>query len=748
MFAVGASYAAPVDENQARSCGRKFVFNSMGQKSAELSLAYTGVSEKGTNAFYVFNFNQGYVVVAADDRAYPILGYSPSRPFNANNIPDGLRYYLNYYARQIQFAIDNDLPLDLEIANQWYLVEKEGFVCKTRGGKTVSPLLTTAWGQGYPYNYYAPACDNFWNGNHCYAGCLACAMSQEMKYWNWPETGVGEHTYVSPAQSDTLSVNFGETTYNWAIMPNEIDAYNVDTAAKAVALLMYHCGVSVDMNYAAASSGAHTEDSPLAVINHFRYGSCTHVDGRDFYTKEEWENKLIASLDRGIPMVYSGVNDAGGHAFNCDGYDSQRFFHFNWGWSGFDDDYYQIDALNTTNYEFNSFQRAVFEMVPDYIYNAMVPAIETLSVEVADAHTKTAVIQWTVPTQSTAGIDLESIQEIVLKRNGEVIQTYNDVQPGENLSFEDHVNDYGAYEYAISGFNNGVSGELFSKTVIIGPNCTWKFMCQTANLQGWNSGKIQVVGSNGVVVKELTMTNSTPQTIKFQMPEGDFSLNWVPPIRVISSLTVNLKNSAGQTVYSYSGSSTQLNGTLYTGSNDCAGCQPPTNLTGEYQCADEGFGTLLTWTYDANPQSFKVYRSTDGVEYGLVATVDKEARQYFDIVPAAGYYYRVTAYSSACESTPAFTADDADYVYVMVTAVDEDADDVCVFPNPAKDKLSVKANDINEVVMYNLIGQIVYRYKGRTDSMEIMLSDLETGVYTVKVMMSNGLISKRIMIIN
>jgi len=61
--------------------------------------------------------------------------------------------------------------------------------------------------------------------------------------------------------------------------------------------------------------------------------------------------------------------------------------------------------------------------------------------------------------------------------------------------------------------------------------------------------------------------------------------------------------------------------TLYTGDNDCAGCQPPTNLAGEYQWTNEGFGTMLTWSYDEEPQSFKVYRSEDGTNYELVATV-------------------------------------------------------------------------------------------------------------------------------
>ena len=744
--AVGAAFAAPVDVNQARSCGQKFVFNTLGQKSAELSLAYTCVSEAGTDALYVFNYGQGFVVVAADDRAYPILGYGTDQEFDVNDVPEGMRYYLNFYAREIQYAIDQDLPFDPEVAEQWYWVEKEGVVSKTRGEKAVNPLLTTVWDQGWPYNYYAPACTSYWTNNHCYAGCVATAMSQVMKFWNWPETGVGEHSYSTSSYGGTLSVNFGAATYDWSIMPNQVSSANA--GGMAVALLMYHCGVAVDMDYAPDGSGAQTGDVPAAVIEHFRYGACTYMDSREQYTKTAWEDKLIAELDRGIPMVYAGSDTDGGHAFNCDGYNAQRYFHFNWGWSGsYNSTYYQIDALNTGNGSFNMYQRAIFEMVPDYIYEAMVPAIETMTVGVSDTHSKTAVIHWTVPTQSMAGTDLESIEQILLKRNGTVIQTFNNPQPGEEVTFEDQIDEFGAYEYSIVGINNGLEGDVFSQTLLIGPNCTWKFVCQTTNFQGWNEGKLQVV-NNGVVFKEVTMANSSPLSEKFQMPEGEFDLKWVAPASAVSSITITLKNSAGQTAYTFSGSSTQLNGTIFTGTNDCEGCQPPTNFAGEYHWTDEGFGTLLTWEYDTDPASFKVYRSTDGIEYEEVATVDKEAREYFDIAPAAEYYYKVTAFRTVCESTPAFTAEDVDYVYVTVTSVGEDAVNAHIFPNPAKNNLSIQANDINEVVMYNLMGQVVYRYNGRANTLDINTSGLDSGIYTVNVVTVNGLISKRVMVLH
>ncbi|MBQ2499429.1 MAG: C10 family peptidase, partial [Bacteroidales bacterium] len=510
LFFVGQMFANPVDVNTAKNLGAKYLRNNVlsAKDVADVELAYIFSGEDGTPYLYVFNHENGYVVVAADDCAHPILGYCEDTPFDANNIPDGVKYFLGHFGRQIQHAIDNDIVADEEIASQWDLLRKEGVIMKTRMEKSVEPLISTTWDQDWPYNYYAPACSSYWTNNHCYAGCVATAMSQVMKFWNWPVTGVGEHTYSTSSYGGTLSANFGATTYDWAIMPSSCSSPNA--GAQAVALLMYHCAIAVDMDFSPNGSGAHTEDVAPAVINHFRYGSCTYVDARDSYSRTAWEDKLIAQLDRGFPMVYAGSDTDGGHAFDCDGYNNQRYFHFNLGWSGQGNIYYQIDAINTFNGNFNQYQRAVFEMVPDYVYDAMVPAIESLEVAIADAVTKTATVSFTVPTVSESGAALQTVEKIEIKRNGNVVKTFNNVQAGEELSYEDTVNEYGCYEYTIVAENNNTKGQPFSTVALFGPNCTWKLVCTTTNFQGWNGGKIQFVSSNGTVFKEIAMTTSSP----------------------------------------------------------------------------------------------------------------------------------------------------------------------------------------------------------------------------------------------
>ena len=743
---AGQAFAAPVDVNTAKELGAKYLINNVesARNITELQHVYTLSNENGTPYLYVFNYDNGFVVMAADDRAYPVLGYGEDDAFDINNIPDGMRYYLGHYGRQIQYAIDNELVAEADVVEQWDLLRKEGITMKTRMDKAVQPLLATTWDQDWPYNYYAPSCNSSYLHNHCYAGCVATAMSQVMKFWNWPETGVGDHTYSTSSYGGTLSVNFAEATYNWSIMPNSVSSANA--GAQAIALLMYHCGVSVDMDYTPSGSGSQSHLVPDALIDHFRYGTCTNIKSRDNYTRTQWEDMLINQLDRGIPFYYSGSDTDGGHAFNCDGYNDQRKFHFNWGWSGmYNNTYYQIDALNTGNGSFNLYQRAVFDIIPDYIYNDMVPAIESLSVSVNDAMTKTVNVSFTVPTTSESGANLTSIDVIYLKRNGEIIQTYNNAQPGAEISLDDNVNNYGVYEYTVVGKNNDFEGEPFSQVVLVGPNCTWKFVCQTTNFQGWYEGKVQVVDANGVVFKEFTMTSSTPLSEKVQFPEGNFTVKWVAPETQVSSITITLKDSAGQTAFTATGSSTQLNSTLYTGNNTCPSCTPPTNLAGGYE---SGTGVVLSWNCDYTPSKFKIYRSNDGVDYAELGEADGSANQFTDGASGGTYYYKVTAYSSACESTPAMTPDNVDYVVVTapLMVVDNNVN-VCIYPNPTTGNLKIEAAELSNVAVFNLVGQKVYEDNINGDECVINMKEFGIGIYMVRIQTLNGSTTQKVSVI-
>ena len=742
---VGQLIASPVDVNTARQLGLKYVQANATKQVADLSLAYTQTTESGANALYVFNFEGGYMIMAADDVAQPILAYGEEGNFDADNIADGLAYYLSHYARQIEYAVSHNLSTSPEIAQQWDQLRTNGIVNGERATRgDVQPLVTLNWNQDNPYNLYCPTGQGG-PGGHAYAGCVATAMSMVMKYWNWPDHGQGSYSYT-PSGYPEQSVDFENTYYQWNNMPNSCNNSNY----QATALLMYHCGVSVNMQYGPGSSGAFSADVPAAIANYFRYTEHCHLQERDQYTKADWEEMLIACLREGFPIYYAGHDSGGGHAFVCCGYrESDRKFYFNWGWGGFNNNYFAIDALNTYSGYFNDGQTAIFDMIPDYVYNGLIPAVEDLAVEAENVHSKRGIVTWTNPTTSLDGTALSNIDEVVVLRNDQQIFTQSNVIPGEVMSFVDEVPDYDCYTYCIYFVANGTRGRVAETKYQYGPTCTWKVIGQTTNFQGWNGGKIQVKNSFGTVIREITMTNATPISQQLTVPEGNVTFSWVAPGTAVTSITINIKNSSNSSVYSFSGNSNQMPATLYTGVNDCAGCLPPTNLRGEYQWSGEGFGTLLSWDYEGEPQSFKVYRSEDGVDYQAIATVDKTQHEYLDIVDAGDYYYQVTAYRSYCESTPAWAVDETDYVHVEVTSVSENGDEgLSIYPNPANSLLSVEAEGLQQVVICNVMGQVVKRMRCVENGVVMSTSDLPSGVYTISVRAAQGTMTKRFTVIH
>lgn len=344
-------FAHPVDVKTAQKVATTFL-NNNGAKSTQL----TDLSKAaGFPNLYIFTTENSFVVMSADDCAQPILGYSLSDKFIVDDMPENLRWWLQQYSDEIQWGIENGIQPDKSTADEWQDL-KEGKNSKDTPTTVVEPLLTTKWDQGSPYNMYCPT--------GTVTGCVATAMAQVMNYWNYPEQGQGSHSYIPEKHPEygEQSVNFGEATYDWDKMTNTYNSTSTDTQKQAVATLMYHCGVSVNMNYATSSeggSGAVSSTVPDALVEYFKYAPSATYKYKNDFTNDQWIALLQSELDEHRPVFYAGryeykVNNetkTGGHAFVCDGYRSDNYFHFNWGWSGSDGNgtdngYWPIGALN------------------------------------------------------------------------------------------------------------------------------------------------------------------------------------------------------------------------------------------------------------------------------------------------------------------------------------------------------------------------------------------------------------------
>ena len=751
VFSASSVFSSPVELTKARTIGLRFVKANIEQARdiETMEHVYTVTDDEGNNCLYVFNFNHGFVMVSASDCAKPILAYSYEGALDINNIPDGLNYYMNHYRSNISYLIKNSCVATDDIVAEWRNVENNGFVKGHRSEKGVDALINLRWDQDYPYNYYCPT--NLGGpGGHAYAGCVATAMSMIMKFWEHPLQGTGSHSYT-PSGYPQQTANFGETTYDWANMPISLSSSSPMTQITAVALLQYHCGVAVNMQYHSSGSGAYSADVPNAMNAYFSYSNVMNIKYRDNMTKTQFEDLLINNFDMGFPAYYSGSENNSGHAFVCDGYNDNRYFHFNWGWSGMGNGFYAIDALNASGYHPNDNQAAIFDIMPDIVYTTRPGVVENVTVTPENAYSKTAEVRWQNPSVSMGATTLENISSVVVKRNGVVVHTATDVTPGSYSSFVDEVPDLDFYTYEIYATSTTGRGHSTTATAQFGPTCTWRLMTLTTNFQGWNGGVLSVKNSKGTTIKTVSMTSSGNLNEEVTMPEGEISLVWSAPQTPVASITIILKDASNATVYTYNGASSGLAaGTIFSQENDCHGCQAPDDLNGIYSFENGTCGVALNWTIaDATPQKYFIYRSNDNIDYVKVAEIDGTLMSYFDATDVGEYYYKVTAKYASCESIPAMTNDYAnDYVHVQVTSLSElSSTSVKIYPNPASDELHVQVDGLQKVIVYNMLGQVVESRIANSDEVVLNTSSLEQGVYVLSLEVGMQHLQRRVTIV-
>lgn len=377
VLLTGALWAKPVSENSARRIGAAYL-TAMGHPDAtRLTPVETGFTE-----FYVFSAsNGGFVLVSADDCVRPILGYSLTGTFPTENMPTNVRGWLEDYANEIahvkeamkqeqQGRLSHNPQAD-PVAAAWQQLAL-GSVPEPQVLTSVSPLLTTTWSQSPLYNDLCPYDSDY--DQRVVTGCVATATAQIMKYWNHPATGYGSHSYTasnSHTSYGTLSADFGNTSYAWTSMPNALTSISSQTEINAVATLIYHVGVAVEMRYNVSSEGgsgaynhsAYYPSAMSALINYFKYSPDIVVLGRNGENDSFYCAQLRAELDQSRPILYDGRSSDGGHSFVCDGYDQNNYFHFNWGWGGSYDGYFAMGALNPS-YSFNASNTAMLGIRP------------------------------------------------------------------------------------------------------------------------------------------------------------------------------------------------------------------------------------------------------------------------------------------------------------------------------------------------------------------------------------------------
>ena len=326
-------------------------------------------------AYYVFDntAGPGFVIVAGDDVAMPVLGYSFDSEFPSGKLPSNLQAWLDGLRETVNKARAAGLKAESSVTQAW---------AATRSGNIVVKLETALWNQDEPYNRLCPT----YQETRTYTGCTATAMAIAIRYHQWPERGTGTlPSYTTGSYGISVpGLTLGHA-YDWANMKLKY-AYSyqgttdyeytefTQIEATAVATLMRDCAILLRSDFGpegSSGTSAFSSDIPDLLINHLGYDRQTRWLSRISYSTREWNELLQNELDNDRPIIYSGYNSQSGHAFILDGYTDTNYYSVNWGWSGYCNGYFLLTALDPEGQgiggsnHYNDGQNAIVGIQPD-----------------------------------------------------------------------------------------------------------------------------------------------------------------------------------------------------------------------------------------------------------------------------------------------------------------------------------------------------------------------------------------------
>jgi hypothetical protein len=696
-FIISCAFGGKITIDQARQVGSNFYFERyiqhhvMNFQDLKVMESYTKLLN-GNVVYYVFNFNnKGFIIVSADDGVPPVLGYSFEGNYSTDNQPPQFINWMEGYAKQIDQSIQHPDDPAYDFHSSWQRLSTNDPKNLDYTPLTdVAPLEISTWDQGSFYNLLCPA-DPAGPDGHVWAGCVATAMSQVMYYYRWPVTGVGSHCYI-PSGYPQQCADFGNTTYEWNEMVNSVGFRDT-----AVATLIWQAGVSVNMMYSPTGSGAYSEDAVTAMINNFRYSPHLHLVARDGLPTDEYDDTLRDNLDHKRIMYYDGYG-TGGHAFNMDGYQGTDYFHFNWGWSGSCNGYYYLDNLNPGGDNFTNGQRAMVNIYPDTINN-------------------------TYPSYCGGQQVLTALQGTFEDGSG----------PMENYQNNDNCS------WLISP--QSISDSIIQITLTFD-----RFNTEASNdvvkiYKGATTNDSLVASFSGDNIPPSVTVNSGEALVTFTTNGTNREPGWY-----VSYTTNSYSWCSGTKVY------TDLEGTITDGSGDF-----------HYRN-----GTLCRWeilptTGGAVQLTFNSFKTEPVNDYVKIYDLktDQVLAQYSgdyttsnlpaSVLAASGQMYIIFA-TNICTTDEGWSAS---WTTLPVgTQEQPELQNCTVFPNPASGQVFIQLSSASEtdltVELVSIDGEVQLSQKFETiegmNKKSIDISGLQSGVYFLRVIGNNGLITRKVVI--
>ena len=317
--------------------------------------------------YYVFNNPAGgWVIIAADDRVNPVVAYSDEGSFSVTGIPDNIRWWMDGVSETIEAARAADEQPSAAVRAAWRRAPRAG---APASGKVV--LETAHWGQSTPYNDQCPIVTG--ENIRSLTGCVATAMAIIMRYNRWPAQGkgvIGGYT-TTTAKTYIPAYSIDDHVYDWDNLPltdaGSSSAGWTSDQKSMIAQIMHDCGVAVNMDYTSTTSGTSSGYMLSAIQQNMSFSESSVLISRSSYRLDEWYSLIKNEIDNGRVVYYGGEGDAGGHAFVCDGYDTDGSkLSINWGWEGRYNGFYTLDLFDEDlGIDFSRSQEAVIGLAPD-----------------------------------------------------------------------------------------------------------------------------------------------------------------------------------------------------------------------------------------------------------------------------------------------------------------------------------------------------------------------------------------------
>jgi len=703
MFLTVSVLATSVPKENAAKVAKNFFSEIMiPNRTNETSVISESfdITKDGNTALYVFNFeNGGYVIVSAEDRFTPILGYSPNGRYLKDNMAEGFEFLLGEFSDMIIFIRDHDLAPEPQYTEKWERYESN----IPDRGITIFPVvgpLTALWNQDSPYNFYCPTVKKGGSGGKAYAGCVATAMSMIMYYWRWPWQGTGELSYVPtgcPGESfGVQKADFGNTIYDYNGMYGT-PALNADKVLyEPIALLQYHTGISVRMMYCGDGSGSFSPYVPPAMKNYFKYDpSIQHVQRQTYINTAAWNNLFKGQLDLKQPIYVSGRDKNNeGHAFVCDGYDSNDMFHYNFGWSGYSNGYFVSDKPGDFTFDV----AAIINFIPNRAMGYPINSNGSWTVShmrgmIADGsgpvdnYTKGATAMWLIDP----GANLNVVSEITIN------SIEMDLASGDFLRIYDGANDNAPLLGEFSG------SELFDAVTSTGSKMFVKFTSATTSptakgfMISYLAKSPELCDSRNPVTFTAasgTFTDGSPENMNYNSNTGPCTWN-IWPEKAGPDSEIHLKFNRLET--------------------------------------EEGADVV------------RVYENTK-----LIATLSgkyepADLPEFFIKAARA----RVIFVSNSYVNDKGF-----EITYSTTLGIEkvENINNLSVYPNPVKDRLNIAFNtstpDDYSITIYSVTGQAIYNeslpnFIGEYSN-KLNISNFAQGVYLLQIKSSKGIITRKI----